>query len=313
MPVPISIESLNAERMRLVNYDLAPRTRYSYANDWGLFCRWAAANRMSELPASGDTVGLYITSVLSRGRKITTATRHATSINFYHRRAGLDEPAGSDVRELLAGAQRSRLEQPVQKAPVRLNQLRQIMAMAGNRNINIRDNAILFFGLTSALRRRTISSLNLSDVDFSDPRGLKVWIRSEKQDQKGVGRRFGIPDGLNPDSCRLRLAAWLHVRGDEPVPLFTKVVNGGRVTDVRLGPSRIADIVKAGVSSIGLDPKKHGAHSLRAGFVLEAFAAGVGEIVIARHTGHRSLSSLRLYLRPSDPFEVNACAAIVGL
>jgi integrase len=53
-------------------------------------------------------------------------------------------------------------------------------------------------------------------------------------------------------------------------------------------------------------------HSLRAGLATAAAAAGVPERAIMAQTGHRSLATLRKYIREGSLFLENA-AAKVGL
>lgn len=78
----------------------------------------------------------------------------------------------------------------------------------------------------------------------------------------------------------------------------------------RLSANYVAILVKRAAAAIGLDPRRYGAHSLRAGFVTEAVERGVNEFAIAATTGHRSLANLRRYYRSEDPFRANACAAL---
>jgi len=74
--------------------------------------------------------------------------------------------------------------------------------------------------------------------------------------------------------------------------------------------NRITQIVQDAVRGIGLDARLYGAHSLRAGFVTEALEKGANEIAIARHTGHRDLTTLRRYFRGKSLFKGNAGAAL---
>ena len=65
-------------------------------------------------------------------------------------------------------------------------------------------------------------------------------------------------------------------------------------------------IAKAGV------PCDYAGHSLRAGLATAAATAGVTERAIMAQTGHRSLATLRKYIREGSLFLENA-AAKVGL
>jgi len=174
-----------------------------------------------------------------------------------------------------------------------------------------RDRAVILLGFATALRRSNISALTLDDIAFCRE-GITVRVRKEKQDQEGKGRIVGIPRGANRHTCPLiALESWLDVRGREPGPLFVRM-DRSRVHRplVTLAPQGVLGLVKRNIAKIGIDATEYGAHSLRAGFVTEALEKGVGEIRVANHTGHRSLSTLRRYFRPRDLFKANACAAL---
>ena len=74
----------------------------------------------------------------------------------------------------------------------------------------------------------------------------------------------------------------------------------------------VGGVVKRAVVAIGLDAEKYGGHSLRAGLATKAARAGAGEIAIMDQTGHRSVTTLRDYIRDGSLF-VNNAAALVGL
>jgi len=64
------------------------------------------------------------------------------------------------------------------------------------------------------------------------------------------------------------------------------------------------------MEKIGHDARRFGGHSLRSGCITAMFEQGIGEILIGRHSGHRSLANLRRYLRSRDPFKANAWDAL---
>ncbi len=114
--------NLVEERMRLAAGVRAPATVVNYACDWKAFTAWCEWSGRSPLPASSDTVGLYLTSRIISGYKVSSAERHASAIAFYHRATGLESPCGSEIRRLLTGAQRLRLERPNQRAALELEE-----------------------------------------------------------------------------------------------------------------------------------------------------------------------------------------------
>lgn len=304
------VEVLTAERLRLAASVRAPRTIAGYASDWKDFETWAAPRGLDTLPASTETVALYVTELLGKPRRVSTVSRHVTSINNRHRDNGHAAPGGKDVTALLIGAQRIRGEQPQQKAPIGIDQLRAIVAaINGESHIAVRNRAMLLLGFATALRRSNIVALTLEDVAFVD-QGIAVRVRREKQDQRAKGRSIGVPHGKSQATCPvIAVRAWLDRRGTAAGPIFTEIRNG-RCTVKGLHPNLVAKTVKTAIRAIGLDPASYSGHSLRAGFVTAAFEARVPDIVIAAQTGHRSLSCLRRYFRPADPFRANACSAL---
>jgi integrase len=175
-----------------------------------------------------------------------------------------------------------------------------------------RDRAVILFGFATALRRTNIISARIEHIRFT-PQGMIVRVPREKQDQTGVGRDIGVPFASDAAVCAARATRdWLHVRGTEPGYLFDGLWHGQLRPGARMHHNTIAAIVKRAAESIGLDPAHYAGHSLRSGLATAALESGAGEILTARHTGHRSLQCLRMYLRGNDPFAGNVLG-VIGL
>lgn len=96
-------------------------------------------------------------------------------------------------------------------------------------------------------------------------------------------------------------------------PLFRAVDRHGRVSEEGLHANSIGAIVKRACRTAGYNAKEFAGHSLRAGLATQAAAAnGVPERLIMRQTRHRSVTTLRRYIRQGSLFRENA-AAKVGL
>ena len=296
--------------MRYKTTRLAPRTISSYESDFRTFGSWCRAAGRCALPASSHTVELYITELIESGRKVTTAERHAFAINHAHREAHLPSPYDDGVRQVIAGARRLLCQMPAQKDPIGLDDLKAMLAAIGTRTpIAKRDTALLLFGWTTALRRSNLAALQLEDLTFT-PKGILVWVRNEKQDREGNGRKVVVPYGRRKKTCPVRaVQRWLEARGDWSGPVFCHVMKGVPKPKPMLG-NRVAQIVQDAAAKAGLPRERYGAHSLRAGMVTEGLEQGVNEVVIAQQTGHRSLETLRIYMRSRDPFRGNAVSRI---
>jgi site-specific recombinase XerD len=302
------IDHLQAERQRYVDRMLAPNTALGYHYDLAQFHRWCERFGRIALPASTETVCLFLTHQLARGNKVTTALRRMFAIVREHRDRNVAMPDIRELRNLLAGAQRLRAERPRQMVPITVRQLRAISVALAREGTAaaLRDRALMVVGFASALRRSNLAALTTEDIEFCR-QGVIVTVRREKQDQEARGRLIGLPRGKHPHSCPVRaLRAWLRVRGDAFGPLFWRIDKPG----LPLSGENVCRIVKLGVARIGLDPTDYGAHSLRSGFVTAAGARNIPPLVIAAHTGHRSLDMLRLYFRRSELWRANPCAAL---
>lgn len=75
-------DAIDCQRNRYRTAQLAPATTLSYDRDWRVFEAWCRAAKRSALPASPDTVELYTTDLIGRGRKVTTLARHVAGIQY---------------------------------------------------------------------------------------------------------------------------------------------------------------------------------------------------------------------------------------
>ena len=306
------MDRLRAERNRIcAAANLAPQTISGYAYDWRMFGEWCALMGLASLPATTDTVALYLTWLLSDGKKISTVRRRSAAIAHYHGDAGHSSPINEDTRSLVTGAQRLRAEKPRQMRPLSLAQLDAISShLAGDgRARALRDRALIVVGWASALRRSNIAALDLSDIEMVEE-GIVVSIAREKQDQQGRGRLIGIPRGAGLHTCPVKcLEDWIAVRGRAEGPLFPRLNpkhRGGPMDG-----NCVFRVVRRCVKLIGLDPNdRYGGHSLRAGFITAAGEAGVGELLIASQSGHRNMQTLRKYFRRTELFRSNALATM---
>jgi integrase len=83
-------------------------------------------------------------------------------------------------------------------------------------------------------------------------------------------------------------------------------VYGSRHAGQALEPQAVWCVVRRLCAKAGLDPKRFGAHSLRAGMVTQAIRGGASDHAIMTQTGHRSSDMVRRYRRETDLFQDNA-------
>jgi site-specific recombinase XerD len=317
--VPISPPAtfpLTADAARAQEYFQAAQaanTRRAYASDWKHFAAWCRAAGQGSLPAAPETVVWYL-SALAETAKVSTLTRRLSAISQAHQAAGLETPtAHIAVRKLMAGIRRQKGTAQTGKKPLVTADLRVLLAPLGPRRVlDVRDRALLLAGFAGAFRRSELVGLDVGDLELGRD-GLVVNIRRSKTDQAGQGRKVGIPYGSTPATCPVRaLEAWLAVLGADGGPLFRGINRHGHLAGGRLTAQSVALIIKRLAAQAGTEARDLAGHSLRAGLATAAAAAGVSERSIMAQTGHRSLATLRKYIREGSLFLENA-AAKVGL
>lgn len=290
----------------------AENTVRAYRTDWQHFTDWSQSHERQVLPATPETVALYL-SALADTHKVSTLTRRISAISQAHQMAGFESPTATVVvRTLMAGIRRARGTAPTVKAPTLTEDIRRMVASLPSGLLGVRDRALLLVGFAGAFRRSELVGLNRGDCEFTTE-GVVITLRRSKTDQEGAGRKTAIPYGLNADTCPVRaLLAWIDAAGITEGPLFRSVNRHGTVQPGRLSGYSVAIVVKRHATTAGLDAERYAGHSLRAGLATSAAIAGASERSIMAQTGHRSFSMVRRYIRDGSLFRENA-AARVGL
>jgi site-specific recombinase XerD len=104
--------------------------------------------------------------------------------------------------------------------------------------------------------------------------------------------------------------AWRDAAGIATGPLFRSIRKGGKV-GARLTDQSVADIVKKHAARVGLDPALFAGHSLRAGFLTSAAKRGASIFKMMDVSRHRSVDTLRGYVRDAEIFKDHAGAGLL--
>jgi len=290
----------------------AANTVRAYRADWSHFVEWCTGHQQVTLPASPDTVALYIAD-LAATHKPSTLTRRISAISQAHQIAGFESPVhAAKVRAVMAGIRRSKGTAAEAKTPVLVEDLKRMLTHVPEGLLGVRDRALLLVGFAGAFRRSELVGLDHGDVEFARD-GLVVRIRKSKTDQDGEGRKIGIPYGSNPITCPIRsLQDWLEKSGLTEGALFRPINRHGKMAEARLSSAAVADVVKRYAGAVGLHVAEFAGHSLRAGLATSAAMAGASERAIMNQTGHRSVVMVRRYIREGSLFRENA-ASVLGL
>ena len=250
------------------------------------------------------------------------------------------------VTQTVDGIRRERARPEARKAPLLLADLRRTLAEIDLNSwphgvIGHRDSALLLMGFTGAYRRSELAALEIGDVRLHTEDGLHVLLRKSKTDQEGSGLVKGLPYGSNSLTCSpCAFVRWVRVlaagnrpalmsvlrdaatakhicRGPVPeleglvrldphAPVFRPVMKNGAIKERAITGAVVNGVLQRRVSAVGMNSSAYGAHSLRAGFVTEAFRAGATHHEVMRQTGHTDISTLEVYSRENNPLAHNA-------
>src|SRR4051794_1237693 len=301
-----ALATVLAEARDYVRQAKSASTIRAYRADWHHFEAWCLDRSREALPASAETVALYMTE-LARTHRVSTLTRRLASISEAHQLAGWESPAGLPaIRTLMSGIRRAKGTAPGQKKPVLVPDLERMLAIVPDNLFGLRDAALLLTGFAGAFRRSELVALNWEDIEFAKE-GLVITIRRSKTDPEGEGRKIAIPYGRRAELCPVRvLEAWRDEAGGDHGPVFIGVDRHGNVSRSQLSDKAVARAIKRGIQAAGLVPGEYSGHSLRSGFATAAANGGATERAIMNQTGHRSLLIVRRYIREGSLFQENA-------
>lgn len=291
----------------------APNTSKAYAAAWKTFTDWCGGWRRCEaLPATPEVVREFITwAYTMRARPYSAGSINLAvmAIRYYHREAGLANPADESVRKLLRAtirhaARHGFRSEAAGKKHLTVEQLQKICAaLSPTDHVDVRDRALILLGFTSALRRCDIVRLDASHVHFEGGR-VRLWVALSKTDQEGAGRDVFLDPATDPALCpvraleawkQMRLAYFGYFRG--PLILRCNSRHDRRITSSGVCTQTVCTILQRRLAQIGENERDYGAHSMRSGMITAADAAGASFRSIMDRTGHRAVSTVMRYVK----------------
>ncbi len=140
--------------------------------------------------------------------------------------------------------------------------------------------------------------------------GLLVTIRGSKADQERQGVTIAIARG--DIACPVKaLREWLDAAGIEAGPIFRPIDKAGTVRGSRLTDRSVANIIKAYAGRAGFDASTFSGHSLRSGFLTSAAGKGASIFKMMDVSRHKSMDTLRGYVRDAELFKDHAGAGLL--
>jgi site-specific recombinase XerD len=294
----------------LARAEKALSTRKAYGTDFRIFKAWCDVKGVCSLPAAPETVAAFLAVQSGSGTKPSTISRRVAAIRYAHKLAGVPTPTDAEpVKATVRGIRRTHTVAKVRKLPAVSAKVLAMVATAQDGLGGLRDTAILLLGFAGAFRRSELVALDVADIAETET-GLLVTIRHSKTDQEGEGETIAISRGDR--ACPVKaLRTWLDAAGIETGAIFRPINKSGVMAATRLTDRPVANIVKAHAERAGLDPAVFSGHSLRSGFLTSAAANGASIFKMMDVSRHKSVDTLRGYVRDAELFKDHAGAGLL--
>lgn len=329
---PLALPLDTQQRVRQLVEDGTPaNTRRAYQGDVAYFAAWFQAafpgarfafpvpvpavlafvqHHVDGLPAAVEQQLVDCGAKKPGPHRLATVRRRVASLSVAHQLQHQANPCEQpEVRMLLSRAARALTERaargeggPVSspKAAATLDVLERMLATCATDSLqDTRDRAMLLFAFGSGGRRRSeVAAARVEDVQLVGSRrapAYRFMLRRSKTDQEGEGVALPVLG-----RAAVALQDWLQLSGLAAGPLFRAVNRHGQLSARALDGSSVARIVQHRAALAGLDWRKFGGHSLRAGFVTEGGRQGVALPELMQLTGHKSVRVAARYHREGD-------------
>lgn len=253
------VSALLAKAASVYTNAIAPETRKAYVRRWRYFESWCKAKGFESLPATPETVMLYLASNTGPNTGVALATLRgwAAAIARVHLEAGLASPTDDPAMSLfLKGLARMHppgaKPEPVQA--LRIGPLREVIRMIHANAVDpveVRDRAILGLHL-AGIGDGEMTRLCWQQVTIAD-RSMTITLLPVGR-QKNA-RRVRICRIEDDTICPVAsLAAWQRLSTSEG-PVF-RLASAAWLGDEEMRTKRIWSIRKARLNSLGTPGKK---------------------------------------------------------
>ena len=244
---------------------LSPATKAAYESDYSHYRLFIGNHRP-------EKVKQYLYALAATGYKWSSIKRRLASIYHHHPELELSRKFMKGLRNTLCNHNTAKTLSK-QAPPISKAHLTSITS-----NLKGRDKALLLIGWVGALRVSELVNIEAEHLTRTED-GFILTLYKSKNIKTGEKQEKFLPYSSNTNLCPVRAIEALKISEG---PLFTSK-NGNKLTR-----SNIADMVKKYFG------QEYSSHSLRAGFITEAFAMGATTSEVMRQSGHKSISSLML-------------------
>ena len=313
------LSALNEIRLQTARHVISENSWKAYQKSWSRFERWCVQHRVPHLPASNETLQLFVTALLEGlvetqdGKagtpvSIRTVDQFLAAISFVHKSLQLQPPVvpEQDYRAI----RRKHGKAPKKKQAITQEELKAIVHTITPKHPSegevlrvYRDRAILLVAFASGGRRRSeIAAMQYEELTRQSDGSYRWLLSRSKTDQEGEGLELFVPvlPGEVLECPARTLRRWLEKAKISSGPVFRSIDQWGNLGSTAITPGIVAKLVKETVQKIGLDPSHYAGHSLRSGFATDMARKGVRLENIMQRTGHKSVAIAQGYVQAAQ-------------
>lgn len=309
-----NLPTLKKEKLEKIKYYIehskSENTRRAYSSDWKDFTNWCERHQVESLPASVETIGMYV-SDLAEKNKFSTIERKLSSISSAHKLKQLPNPTKHhEIYLLVTGIKREHGGMQTPKKAMLLPLLQDVIDKIDTSTlIGVRDKALVLVGFALASRRSELVAIDVEHLSFNDL-GVDVHIKDTKTDQEDLIKAIVH---THNDYCPVRaLQNWLSKSNIHEGAIFRSIDRHGNIKG-RLHDQSVAAIIKKYVQKLGLNADNYAGHSLRSGLSTSAAMYGMNDTSIMKQTGHKSRAMVDRYVQDGMRYKNNASSILKHL
>ncbi|MBK0399772.1 tyrosine-type recombinase/integrase [Limibaculum sp. M0105] len=275
----------------------APHTLSAYRADMNIFKRWCDKLGKHWLPASAETLAMFVDEQTAEHRA-STIKRRIAAIVFAHRICDLPDPTtNSLVRLAVRRATRLKGERPEQAQGLTYAILEQMLSRLPETLAGLRDAALLSVGYDTLCRSSEIARIEVRHATWNRDGTGRLLVPHSKSDGFGRGRIAH----LSP-ACSDRVSRWLSAACIADGPMF-QGLHLGRPSGLPLRTCSIRRLVKRAALGAGIQEaisERLSGHSMRVGAAQDMMVSGFDTLAIMQAGGWKKPDVVLRYVENSE-------------
>ena len=150
----LALLALAETAQHYIDQSLSFATRKAYASDVKIFSAWCASHALTSLPATPETVALFLADQAQAGVAASTLNRRLAAIKCAHEAKSHATPTGhKGVTAALKGIRHTKGTAPAKKKAATADIVKEMVRRCPDTLTGKRDRALLLLGFAGAFRR----------------------------------------------------------------------------------------------------------------------------------------------------------------